>query len=570
MPVQYQLSIEKRHEQYLQIEITFSCSEDSTEVKLPTWRPGRYELGMFAKNVRLFQATDENGKSLEWSKTSHSVWQVDTKGITSFKVRYQYFAAELNGGSTFLDDQQLYVNPVNCFMYTESTKIDTCTVQLNVPEAYEIACSLDQSEKVLTAPDFDTLVDAPFIASDSMEHQTFEEGGVLFHLWFQGMKHIPWEKLIEDFRAFTKVQLAKFGEFPVKEYHYLIEIVPYQGYHGVEHHASTVLYLGPTYDVFNKLYKELLGVASHELYHTWNVKALRSSDMYPYDFDKENYSRMGYLCEGVTTYMGDLFLFKGGVFNFDQYAFEFNAQLQKHFDNHGRFNYSVGESSFDTWLDGYQVGAPGRKVSIYTEGCLIAFMTDIRLRQATKDKYGLDELMRRLYFAFAVEKKGVTEADYLAELKNISGEDWTPFFTGYVHGTKGFEGPLTEALEYIGLELVHKPSNSAMESQVGIKASKKGKGVTVQAIYPGSPADMAGIQRLDDIIGINNIQLNNDLNEWLNYFDHESKVLKVVRGGRILDIQLPVLNRTFYNQYSIQKIKNCSPSQEKAFLAWKS
>ena len=102
----------------------------------------------------------------------------------------------------------------------------------------------------------------------------------------------------------------------------------------------------------------------------------------------------------------------------------------------------MAESSFDTWLDGYVMGAPGRKVSIYTEGCLIAFLTDIRIRQATEDMRGLDELMRRLYFAHVVEGKGgVTEEDYKAALKNICGLEWDAFFADFVYGTKGLEGP---------------------------------------------------------------------------------------------------------------------------------
>ena len=97
------------------------------------------------------------------------------------------------------------------------------------------------------------------------------------------------------------------------------QILPYRAYHGVEHQKSTVISLGPSYEVFGKLYKELLGVSSHELYHTWNVKAIRPIEMYPYDFTKENYSKLGYICEGVTTYQGDLFLLKSGVFNEEQY-----------------------------------------------------------------------------------------------------------------------------------------------------------------------------------------------------------------------------------------------------------
>ena len=70
--------------------------------------------------------------------------------------------------------------------------------------------------------------------------------------------------------------------------------------------TTTVITLGPSHQVFKDLYKELLGVSSHELYHVWNVKSIRPTDMLPYNFSHENYSELGYVYEGVTTYMGDL------------------------------------------------------------------------------------------------------------------------------------------------------------------------------------------------------------------------------------------------------------------------
>ena len=146
MKVCYRLSIENRNQQYIQFELSLPVTDEVTEVKIPTWRPGRYELGYFAKNVRLFQATDENNQNLNSEKISHSVWKVDTKGINNIKVKYQFFAAELTGGSTFLDEVQLYVNPVNCFMYTEESSSFPIEVKLDLPKGYQIACSLNQSK----------------------------------------------------------------------------------------------------------------------------------------------------------------------------------------------------------------------------------------------------------------------------------------------------------------------------------------------------------------------------------------------------------------------------------------
>ena len=90
--------------------------------------------------------------------------------------------------------------------------------------------------------------------------------------------------------------------------------------------------------------------------------------MSPYDFSKENYTHMGYVTEGVTTYMGDRILYESGVFSLEQYFLELEKLFQRHFHNDGRNHYPVSESSWDTWLDGYTGGIPGRKVSIYVEG----------------------------------------------------------------------------------------------------------------------------------------------------------------------------------------------------------
>jgi predicted metalloprotease with PDZ domain len=316
------------------------------------------------------------------------------------------------------------------------------------------------------------------------------------------------------------------------------------------------------------LYKELLGVSSHELYHTWNVKALRPAAMWPYDFKKENYSELGYIYEGITTYMGDLFLLKSGVFTLEQYLDEFKAQLQKHFDNPGRFNYSVAQSSFDTWLDGYVPGAPGRKVSIYTEGCLLAFVTDVKIRQATQNKFGLDEVMKRLYFDFAMQGKGITEEDYLSTLEHVSGISFQSFFKEFVHGTQPYELILTESLDYLGLELLQKPSALYSEGRLGMKLAPLGKSFHVVAMFSGGPADLGGMRIGDEIIGVNGFVLNNDIESWFSYFDKEIKEITFVREGRIKTVTLPEVQSFFYHTYSVKLVENRNTAQEKALKLW--
>lgn len=568
--VSFVFDIPNPSQQYIHIQTSFEVKDDVTVIKLPAWRPGRYELGNFAKNVRSFQVYDNDGNKVDCQKVSKDSWAVLTKGLDALKVSYHYYASELNAGSTYLDKNQLYVNPVNCCIFTDDHFNDDISVKLNVPDHWDVACSMQNEGNALFAKGFDELFDSPFIASGDLQKRSYESNGVNFHVWFNGEVKPDWDRLMKDFKAFTDSQMAKFMEFPVEEYHFLNQILPYKAYHGVEHQRSTVIALGPSYDVFGDLYKELLGVSSHELYHTWNVKAIRPIEMSPYDFTQENYSKLGYICEGVTTYMGDLFLLKSGVFNLEQYFNEMNRQLQRHFDNPARFYASVAESSFDTWLDGYVPGAPGRKVSIYTEGCLISFVIDVRILMATGNKYGLDEVMKRLYFNYALESKGVSEADYKQVIEEVSGEDFSEFFATYINGNAPFESILTEAFEYLGLEMIQKPSDSYSEASLGIKAVRSGNHFIVKALYPGGSGEMAGLMLEDEITAINGFACNGELDKWLSYFDDDTKVLTIRRAGTTFEVVIPEVTRPFYSKYTLRKVEGASKQQETALKTWMS
>ena len=564
----YTIDCDNSQQHFIKIKVQFPVDENKTIIHLPSWRPGRYELGNFAKNIKNFKVFNDQNKAVNFHKINKDSWEISSNETKYIKIEYQYYANELNAGSSYFDEQQLYVNPVNCFLYAEGKEQFPISLELNIPENYTIASSLVQENNFLLAENFDELADSPFICSENLEKQTYSVADTNFHIWFNNQLNIPWERVINDFRNFTVKQIEDFGEFPVSEYHFLIQSLPYLAYHGVEHLKSTVITLGPSYDLFENRYEELLGVCSHELYHVWNVKSIRPKELLPYNFKKENYSELGYIYEGITTYLGDLYLLKSGVFSLENYLRELSKQFQKHFDNPGRFAYSVAQSSYDTWLDGYVPGVPGRKVSIYTEGCLLAFVMDAKIRKATNNKRGIEEVMKRLYYNFAQNNKGYTEKDFIDQLENICGYSFQDFFNDYVHGTTPYETILLEALDHIGLELIQTPSNSYSEANLGMKIVNQSNHLLISAIYPGSPAEMAGFSLGDELIAVNKIKLNNDLDACLNYFDASSKTLSFFRNGKLLQLTLPEVNRFFYLNHKINKKVKLTPNQEKAIFAW--
>ena len=568
--MKYTVSYQNANSHYIDIQIEIDVQGLSQlSLQLPAWRPGRYELGNFAKNIQKWNAANENGVELLYRKQTKDLWEVDCELANKVVVNYNYFAKDLNAGSTFLDDKQLYMNPVNCMLYNPENLYAECELILNIAEDYKVAIALpEKSKNTFIAKSFDELADSPFIASPNLKHHSFEVRGTLFHLWFQGEFKPHWDLLEKDFVGFTEPQIELFGDFPTKEYHYLFQILPHSAYHGVEHSASTVIALGPSYSILKKegRYEDLLGVSSHELFHTWNVKRIRPLEMVPYDFSKENYSRLGYLSEGATTWYGDVMLYRGKVFDDAAFFRTFNQILNRHFNNPGSWNMSVADSSFDTWLDGYVMGVPNRKASIYTEGALITFMLDIEIRKATQNEQSFDHVLRAFYDEFYKAGNGISEADYKSVVERFARKDLTSFFDAFVNGAEDFTIQLNESAAYFGLQLKKLPSTTFHEAYLGARIAD-GKVLT---IFPNSPAQKGGMSIGDEVVIINGYKVNDDLSQWLEYFKDTSISMGAFDAhGSAKRIVVNLTNEFYYSKNEISFVEKLTKEQKENLRSWR-
>lgn len=581
--MKYIISYQKPHNHFIDIEfIADKINQDELLIQLPSWRPGRYELGNFAKNVQKWAAFDGKGNALKFEKITKDCWKVYTKGISEVRIKYNYYAIDLNAGSTFLDSSQLYMNPVNCCVYIPERINNQCEFILMLPDDYKVAIGHVSApspiekvnERWYIFSDFHQLADSPFIASNMLQHNKISCNGIHFNLWFQGECKPDWKKLSNDFSKFCTYQIEMMEKVPFEEYHFLFQILPTKIYHGVEHTTSTVIALGPGYNLMKgDLYEDLLGVSCHELFHAWNIKTIRPIEMQPYDYTKENYSKLGYVCEGITTYYGDYLLYRSGVYNEEQYFKSFNERLQKHFDNFGRYNLSVADSSFDTWLDGYVPGIPNRKTSIYDEGNLLAFCTDIFIRKNSGNKYCLEDVMRFLYNEFALKGKGYSDIDYKGVVEFFANTSFDNIFNNFINKAADYSPILQEAMEYIGCELSIVSSSKFHEHALGLKVHEVNGACKVLAVYPDSVADNAGIAVNDDIITINNMPVKPDssgtnFSEWCSYFGNVPLNITINSNGISKQITLIPLPNSYYKIVSIQKLSSPNENQKGNFGVW--
>jgi predicted metalloprotease with PDZ domain len=142
------------------------------------------------------------------------------------------------------------------------------------------------------------------------------------------------------------------------------------------------------------------------------------------------------------------------------------------------------------------------------------------------------------------------------------------FFKDFINGTSPYEAILTEAFEYLGLELKHFPSRSYAAGRLGMKIVQNGANAIVTAIYPGSPADLGCVMLNDELISVNGYLCAGETDKWLNYFDENDKLVTVLRAGRMIELRLPEVQRNFYMEYSVVPMEEPNGPQKKAFEAW--
>lgn len=572
--IRYSLYQKNPASHYVYVDMLIDAvSSDSLQLQLPAWRPGRYELGNFAKNVKRVDMFNERDEPVHFQKLSKDLWEVDTRNCSSIKITYSYYAAELNAGACYADTSQLYINPVHCCLYVVGRMEEVHEVELKIPENYKIACSLKMNGNSLTAANYEELVDSPFIASAGLQSDSYIVNTTRFHLHFNGECHPDFEKIKKDFSAFTKKMLEFWGDCPADEYHFLFQVLPIRFYHGVEHKKNTVIAIGPGYAINSgPTYEDVLGVSCHELFHTWNIKTIRPVEMMPYDYTRENYARTGYVYEGFTTYFGDKLLLSSGVFSMQQYFETLQERLTKHFDNFGRYNLSVAHSSWETWLDGYLPGAPYRKTNIYDEGNLIAFMLDVKILLATDLKRSLRDVCVALYERFGKTATGYGEQTIIDLVNEISGQDFSEFFKTYVYTANDYGIPLKECFDHIGIDLVKQPSAHIHEYQFGFKVADSGLFSKVTLVAPYSPGWKAGLFAGDEIMAVNGMMLKNNFSHWLGYFYEAGEIELTVNSNeklKTITLQKDKKGNTWFFNPLLKLKESPSPEAAKTLEAWK-
>ena len=509
-PVHYRIEAADPHARLFTVTLTVAHPQEQQELSLPVWIPGSYLVREFSKNLQRLSA--QQGRRVPLVQLDKHRWRATCRTDRPLVLTYEVCAYDSSVRTAWLDASRGFFNGTSVCLRVHG--------QEDAPHALEVAStaatahwsvatgltpqSIDKRGfGVYAASHYDELVDCP------VEMGTFWSGqftacGVAHRFVVAGAApSFDGKRLLADTQKICETAIRFWhgkGKPPIKNYLFMLNAV-HDGYGGLEHRNSTALICGRR-DLprtgearASDGYTTLLGLISHEYFHTWNVKRLRPAEFSRYDYSQENYTELLWFFEGFTSYYDDLLLRRAGLIDDATYLKLLAKATNQVLQTPGRSVQTVAQASFDAWVKYYRQdeNTPNATVSYYTKGSLVALCLDLTLRR--EGKTTLDDVMRALWKRCAGGP--MTEADLRAELASLAGRSFDNELDQWVHSTA--ELPLAELLAAHGVAL--KPEQPQLAQRLGLRVTEN-HSVQLKTVLRGGPAEKAGMAAGDEWLGL--------------------------------------------------------------------
>jgi predicted metalloprotease with PDZ domain len=507
------------HEFHVEMDVPPLPERATVDLVFPAWAPGSYLVRDFVRHVYGLTVTDSGGRPLAADRLDKQRWRVASAG-RAFRVRYRVFAFETSVRTSFLDQSHAYWNGTSLFFHVDGELDRPCRVAVQRPPGsrWRIDTALPPvpgARDHFHAAGYDELVDSPFELGDHAR-ASFTVRGVRFEIALYGRTNADAARLRAILRRVVIATAAIFGGgFPFRRYVFIIHALPV-GSGGLEHRASVTMDITGLSFEDDAGYQRFADLAAHEFFHAWNVKRIRDAVLGPFDYTRENYTRLLWLHEGFTDYLANVIILRAGVIDEARFWRWIAEDWPKYAHRPGRNETPLDELSFEAWIKLYKPAENhiNATVSYYEKGLWAGMALDLLLRGKTGGRRGLPHLFRRLWERFGRRDRPIGEGDVHDAATAVAGAPMDSFFRRYIHGTA--ELPLPALLRTAGLTVDLRPEWAAEaekpagdRDRVRERRMRAWTGVTLHAdrlairnVVPRSPAWRAGLTFGDEIVAV--------------------------------------------------------------------
>jgi predicted metalloprotease with PDZ domain len=506
--IEFTLSINDPASHIVHVVLKYQgASSNETVFKMPVWTTGYYQLMNFAEQVSQFKVTDLNGKPLNWEKVNSNTWKVFNQEDQAFQISYDVKGTRAFVAANIIEEERTYLSPAGVMIYPEGLINHPLTVIIEPFHKWNtIATGLalvEGKKNTYTVPDFDILYDSPFLMGSKLESlPPFYVKGIPHYFVGYNMGSFDKQQLMIDLQKIVEAAVTLIGDIPYKNYTFL-SIGPGNG--GIEHlNSASISFNGNSLSTpAGKM--RTYSFLAHEYFHHYNVKRIRPIELGPFNYDKGSPTKMLWVSEGITVYYEYILLNRAGFMGVADFLNALHNNMMAYEGKPGRLYQTLTEASYNTWSDG-PFGRTGddvnKTISYYEKGPVVGAMLDLAIRNATKNKKSLDDVMRSLYQAYYQSKKrGFTELEFRNTCEKIAG---TPLEEVFAYTTTVNELNYTKYFGYAGITI--DTSTKIVGGYTGLSVRDRGDSLVVADVAFESPAWNAGLRRRDIIAFPENAQ----------------------------------------------------------------
>ena len=574
--ISYTVSMPRPYTHLLEVEMRLrGALPAQADLIMPVWTPGSYLVREFERNVQDFEAKDASGRTLRWAKTNKNTWRVETAGARELVIAYRVYCNEFSVRTNEVTDQHAFWNNAALLMYPDGQLKAPSTLRVVPFGNWKIATALPAATggraNTFRAESFDILYDSP-VEVGSFKTISFEVKGVPHRIVIDGEGNYDPERMRRDVQKVVEAAVNIVGEIPYRDYTFFLHLRSTGG-GGLEHLNSTALIYPRFRFRPDAIYKNFLSLVAHEFFHLWNVKRIRPDALGPFDYTQENYTKLLWVAEGITSYYQNLILVRAGILSGEEYLSELASGIQDLQNTPGRLEQSLEESSFDAWIKYYRQdeNSDNSQVSYYDKGAIVGALLDLEIRRASKDAHTLDDVLRYLYEENYKKGRGYTPEEFQRAAERMAGASLESFFARYVRGKEeiDYNAILNHAGLYLDTNGTSTGQVAAERAYFGATFGMDGNRLMVRNVRAGAPAYEQGINAGDEIVALDGMRVNQDsFTERLSEKKPGDRVtLTIFRNDDLRTFEIRLGGRASAT-YRIIPVPNPTADQRSAYQKW--
>ena len=325
----------------------------------------------------------------------------------------------------------------HAFMYIVSAPLAPAHVRLDLPGGWGIATGLVPTSHATTffASTAEVLVDSPILVGRFRSWHYTIDGTPHRVVYWPLPDATPFDTtaFVSSLERLSRQAIALFGRAPYREFTFLFQ----DGAFGGLEHANSATLGAPSAQLARDQ-AELLAEAAHEYIHAWNLVRIRPAERGPISYRQTGQSRGLWWSEGLTLYYADLLARRAGVPTVDSTRIGHVEGLI------ARYLFSPGNTHVSAERSGLaEYGAPPGSLGDYdpsphTQGELLGTILDLVIRDATRDRRTIDDVMRLMMERFS-GRVGFTGRDIERAVTDVCACSVGAIFDAYVRGAGAIE-----------------------------------------------------------------------------------------------------------------------------------